>query len=97
MRFTSCGSNSPRPTRDSINRSSIRSPNRRAPARALRFGRAPVEVVEVRHHQGLGLGTLLLAVLAAWGVLPFAVADGVRLLLLCLVPGLATWLPRVLS
>ena len=31
------------------------------------------------------------------GITPFALADGVRLLLLCAVPVLATWLPRALG
>ncbi len=31
------------------------------------------------------------------GVMPFALADGLRLLLLCLMPGLTTWLPRALA
>ena len=31
------------------------------------------------------------------GVTPFVLADAVRLLLLCLLPGLATWLPRALA
>ena len=31
------------------------------------------------------------------GVTPFVLADAVRLLLLCLLPGLATWLPRALG
>ena len=28
------------------------------------------------------------------GIVPFAAADAVRLLILCLLPGLATWLPH---
>jgi tripartite ATP-independent transporter DctM subunit len=39
---------------------------------------------------GLGLGTV------SRGILPFVLADGVRLLILLAVPALATWLPRLL-
>ena len=40
---------------------------------------------------GLSMGTVVA------GITPFALADGLRLLLLCAAPGLATWLPRALG
>jgi tripartite ATP-independent transporter DctM subunit len=40
---------------------------------------------------GLAMGTVVA------GITPFALADGLRLLLLCAVPGLATWLPRAFA
>ena len=45
----------------------------------------------VQRVAGLSLRTVVA------GVTPFALADVVRLLLLCLLPGLATWLPKTLS
>ncbi|CAD5375014.1 C4-dicarboxylate ABC transporter permease [Rubrivivax sp. A210] len=45
----------------------------------------------VQRVTGLSMGTVVS------GVAPFAVADCARLVLLCLLPGLATWLPHALS
>lgn len=42
-----------------------------------------------------GVGNLPMAAVVR-GIVPFAVADGVRLFLLCLFPWLATWLPNLI-